>query len=141
LDIERYKPSAGVEKVFGQLKVLGGDYAEASFQEDWWGRPYFQLTPKKEGFWATTIKKRPHDISSIEEVTEENKMRIGRKLGLSLAGGILFGPVGAIAGAVFGGRGKDVVFLCTFKDGTKVLAVASEKLYKKIIKSWHITRL
>lgn len=127
--------------MFDILTVLGGDYSSASLEVDWRGNYYLKLRPKGKGFWVDSIKKHPEDISSIEQVTEQNKMLIGRKLGLTLAGGLLFGPVGAVAGAVFGGRGKDVTFLCSFKDGTQLLASAPQKLYNKILTLWLKTQL
>jgi hypothetical protein len=59
----------------------------------------------------------------MEVVTEENKKSIMKATGWGLLGGITFGPLGALAGLVFGGRGKQQYIACYLKDGRKFLAV------------------
>ena len=72
-----------------------------------------------------------NQVSSIERpglpVTNE-----GAAFGLGVAGMVLAGPVGALAGALLGGSTKDVLLTVTFKDGRKVLIQALEPDLGKI---------
>jgi hypothetical protein len=68
-----------------------------------------------------------NQVGSIDQsgspVTNE-----GAAFGLGVAGIVLAGPIGAVAGALPGGSMKDVLLAVTFKDGKKVLiqALASD---------------
>jgi hypothetical protein len=72
-------------------------------------------------------------IASVETVTEENKTKIAGKLGWGTAGMVAFGPVGALAGLILGGRRKEVCFACYLKDGRKFLAIADAEIYQKFV--------
>lgn len=77
-----------------------------------------------------TIKK--DEIEEIIIATEENVKRIGATVGWGTVGAVAFGPLGLLAGLVFGGKGKDVTFIMKLKDGRKMLATANNKTYIKI---------
>ncbi|WP_433664134.1 hypothetical protein ACQPW1_19600 [Nocardia sp. CA-128927] len=47
-------------------------------------------------------------------------------------GAVTLGPVGALAGALLGGKGKDVTFILTHEDGRKMLATNTSKQYTKL---------
>ena len=70
-------------------------------------------------------------IESAELVTEENKKKISSALGWGVLGSLL-GPVGGIAGLVFGGRTKEVCFALYLKDGRKYLIASDPKTYQNI---------
>jgi hypothetical protein len=72
-------------------------------------------------------------IASVEVVTEENKHKVAGKLGWGTAGLVAFGPVGALAGLLLGGRKKEVCFAVYLKDGKKFVAVADADVYKKFL--------
>ncbi|QKS24616.1 hypothetical protein [Vreelandella titanicae] len=57
------------------------------------------------------------DVESIEEAGEDDVKRIGAAMGWGAAGAVLLGPLGLLAGALFGGKGKDTVFIITLKNG------------------------
>lgn len=69
------------------------------------------------------------DIAEVEAASEEAVTRIGGVVGWGTAGALLLGPAGLIAGALLGGKGKDVTFVCRLKDGRKFLATGPEKVF------------
>jgi hypothetical protein len=71
-------------------------------------------------------------IQSLEIATEENLKRIGGAIGWGAIGGIAFGPVGALAVALAGGRGKEITFVCQFKDGRRFLGRCNAKVFTQI---------
>lgn len=73
-----------------------------------------------------------YQIDQLEIATEENVMNLGSAAGWGLAGAVLLGPVGLLAGLIAGGRGKKVTFVCKFKDGRKFLGSAKAKTYTKM---------
>ena len=72
-------------------------------------------------------------IDSLEIASEENVKRLEGTIGWGVAGGLLLGPVGLLAGLLAGGKSKDVTFICKFKDGRKFLATAPAKVYTEIM--------
>lgn len=71
-------------------------------------------------------------VVSVEVASEEAFNRLGGVLGWGLAGDVLFGPVGLLAGLIRGGRGKKTTFICSLKDGRKFLATAPSGVFSKI---------
>jgi len=112
------------------IKVHAGDWGEttAGFGPGWTGK-YRIIFPK--GVFATGNQYFVDtDISSCEVVTEENKKRLLGTAGWGAAGAVLLGPVGLLAGLLLGGKGKDVTFVCEFKDGKRILATTDDKTFK-----------
>jgi hypothetical protein len=75
-------------------------------------------------------------IAEAKEVgiaTEENVKKLGGTVGWGIAGGLLLGPVGLLAGLLMGGRKKEVTFVCKFKDGRKFLGTTDSKTWTEIM--------
>jgi len=112
---------------FGTFKVHTGDFKKGDHHQFLAN----QFIMKIEGqFFREKI-----DASQIEELeiaTEENVKRLSGTVGWGIVGGVLLGPVGLLAGLLAGGRGKDITFICRFKDGRKFLATAPAKVYTQI---------
>jgi len=73
-----------------------------------------------------------NQLASIEIASEESVKRIGGAAGWGAIGALVLGPVGLLAGMLLGGRGKDVTFIATFKDGRKLLATTDSKTFVKL---------
>ena len=71
-------------------------------------------------------------IENVELLTEENKKRVLSALGWGAVGGVLLGPLGGIAGLVFGGRTKEVCFALYLNDGRKYLITSDTKTFQRI---------
>lgn len=53
---------------------------------------------------------------------------------MGLAGTVLLGPAGLLAGLILGGRGKETTFICVFKDGRKFIGTASSGVFVELQK-------
>lgn len=71
-------------------------------------------------------------IESVELVTEENKKRISSAIGWGTAGGLLFGPLGGVAGLVFGGRTKEVCYALYLTNGRNYLITSDVQTFQRI---------
>jgi len=71
-------------------------------------------------------------LESVEVATEESVKRLGGTVGWGVAGAVVLGPVGLLAGLLLGGKGKDVTFAATFKDGRRLLATTDSKTFTKL---------
>ncbi len=112
------------------FKVLGGDFKanDSSLHRG----TLLLYDPRRNSFLADT-EIPASQIASVEVVTEENVKRAGGTVGWAAAGGLLLGPLGLLGGALLGGRGKDITFLCTLRDGRRFLANASSEAYKEFL--------
>jgi hypothetical protein len=73
------------------------------------------------------------EVDTIEVASEESVKKLGGTIGWGAAGAVLFGPVGLLAGLLFGGRKKEVTFVAKFKDGRKLLATTDNGTYTKLL--------
>lgn len=72
------------------------------------------------------------EISTIEAASEDSVKRAGGTIGWGAVGAVALGPLGLLAGLVLGGKGKDVTFVATLKDGRKMLATTDSKSFTKL---------
>jgi hypothetical protein len=68
-------------------------------------------------------------FESIEIAAQHNSVKVGGAVGWGAAGAVLAGPFGLLAGAVLGGRGKQVVFVAVLKDGRRFLGQTDSKTF------------
>lgn len=66
------------------------------------------------------------EVASQESVTNKDA------IGYGIAGAMLLGPVGAIAGYLMAGKETEITFIATFKDGSKLLAATDSDTYRDI---------
>lgn len=75
----------------------------------------------------------PLYVSSIEQLTEENKKSLLATAGWGTAGAIALGPLGAVGGMLFGSSNKQLVtFICNLEDGHKFMGQTPLKEYNKL---------
>lgn len=72
-------------------------------------------------------------IESLTVQTEESVKDLAKTLGLTVAGGVLLGPLGAIAGYFAGGSRKQVCVLVKMKDKKQFLAVMDQRIYQQMM--------
>ena len=115
------------------LTVHAGDWGEtkACLKQTWTtgGRIILPIGL----FKASDTYELNRDIVALELATKESVKRLGGTLGWGVAGAALLGPVGLLAGLLLGGKGKNVTFVCVFKDGKKILATTNNKTYIKFL--------
>lgn len=111
----------------GKIKAHAGDFKDGGVHR--FERNKFSLYEK--GFWRGLFPKtiKAGEVAQLEQITEDNKVKVLGAAGWGVAGGVVFGPVGLLAGLVLGGRGKKVVFACHFHDGRKLLGETDMKTW------------
>jgi hypothetical protein len=112
---------------FATFEIHAGDFKANRNQQFANGK--LLLSGRGKFFRETVTKKQ---IASVEVATEESVKRLGGTLGWGLAGGVLLGPVGLLAGLLVGGHGKNVTFVCQLGDGRKFLATADSKIFTQL---------
>ncbi|KAF1310773.1 hypothetical protein BLX42_12265, partial [Pseudomonas sp. SG-MS2] len=75
-------------------------------------------------------------ISDLRLASLESNRSLGTALGWGMAGALVAGPVGLLAGLWLGGKEEEATFLATFKDGRKLMASTDGKTWSKIDDSW-----
>ena len=114
--------------MFGSFKVQAGDFVKGDHGQ-FIGGSFFLGVPGKFRPQQIPIA----DVEELNIATEENVKRLGGAVGWGVAGGLLFGPVGLLAGLMMGGRKKLITFVCKFKDGRKFLGTADSKTWTAIM--------
>lgn len=111
----------------GRIDVKAGDFKKGLESQYVHGK----FLMKKEGsFLRETIL--PSQIEKLELATEESVISVGGAAGWGIAGSVLLGPAGLLAGLILGGRGQKATFICKFKDGRKFLGTASTGVYNEL---------
>lgn len=85
------------------------------------------------GKWFKKEKIDIEEVASVEQVTPETARTLTRTAGWAIAGALVAGPLGAVAGGWLLGRKSDVTFLCHLKDGRRFIGVMAPGLFKKFI--------
>jgi len=90
--------------------------------------------PAKKGQGLLNRDKVPlSNISEIDIATEESVKRIVGTVGWGVAGAVILGPVGLLAGLLLGGKKKEVTFIAKFNGGEKMLATTDVKTYTTLV--------
>jgi hypothetical protein len=110
-----------------KIKIHAGDFLKGEGQ---FFLGAFSLKTTEHPFLGEGIA--GNQLELVEIASEESIKKLGGTIGWGLAGGILLGPVGLLAGLLLGGRKKEVAFIAKFKDGRKLLASTDSKTYMKI---------
>jgi hypothetical protein len=120
--------TTGKDFKMAKITVHAGDWADNSTATFSFGSFQFMTSkfpPKFEGVAGDQLE-------MVDIATEDNVKKLAGSVGWGIAGGVVFGPVGALAGLILGGKKKEVTFVAVFKDGRKVLATADSKTYIQI---------
>ncbi|MFC1567473.1 hypothetical protein ACFL3R_01380 [Thermodesulfobacteriota bacterium] len=72
-------------------------------------------------------------VANVEIASEETVKSYAGKAGWAVAGAVVLGPVGALAGLVFGGRKNETTFIIQLKDGRKLLGTVNSKEFPKVL--------
>jgi hypothetical protein len=105
----------------GVLKVHAGDFRSGRLLGE-------KLSMIGTGKWFP--EKIPlSQLEAVKVASEEAVKRFGKTVGWGIAGGVLLGPVGLLAGLLEGGKGKNITFVCKLKDGRKFMATALSKVF------------
>lgn len=112
--------------MFGQIEVLAGDFKASKNGQ--FAKGF--LLPVSGSMTRESISAK--SMTELTVATEESVKRIGGTVGWGLVGGAALGGLGLLAGLIAGGQGKDVIFVCQFDDGRKLLGRTDSKTYQKM---------
>ncbi|MED4225602.1 hypothetical protein [Neobacillus cucumis] len=107
-------------------KVIAGDYLGRSIMKS------LGTVQMSTGF-AKSLMLNKETIESYEVVDESTKKSAVSAVGRGLAGSLILGPVGLLAGLSAKSKGTHVVAI-QFKDGKKSLLEVDDKIYSTLIK-------
>lgn len=110
------------------IKIHAGDFTSAEL--GMFGT--ITLKTKKTGWGMPGETMNLKDLASVEEASEESVKKVGGTVGWGVAGAVVLGPVGLLAGLLLGGRGKEITFVAQLKDGRKMLATTDSKTFTKL---------
>ena len=115
----------------GTIKVEAGDFKTGKHSSFSFGT--FSMAIDEMG-WTGYKTKTYHStaVAGVEVASEESVKRFGGTVGWGVAGGVILGPVGLLAGLLAGGNRKQVTFVCAFNDGKKFLGTTDSKTFTKI---------
>jgi len=72
-------------------------------------------------------------VADIELQSETRERRALRFFGWTLAGGVVFGPIGAVIGALYGAAAQPVIqFAAHCRDGRKFMATSDRRSYQAL---------
>ena len=108
----------------GTIKSHAGDFGKKDIGFTFGSFSYW------EGFKIVTIP--ASELESVEVATEEKVKKVAGTVGWGVAGAVLLGPVGLLAGLLAGGNKKEITFIAVFKDGRKMLATTDSKTFTKL---------
>lgn len=113
------------------MKVLAGSWGEGSAfaQRGWTGGITGIRMPG--GLAGTLVP--ADEVVSVTQVTNENKTSVVGKAGWGIAGGLLLGPVGALAGILGGGNKQRFVVAIEFTGDRRALVDCDPDDFKRLM--------
>lgn len=112
------------QKIFdnNKVKVLAGDIQPGDWEYNlgtlWGAFDQVQLTG---------------EIKKVTLQTEESVKKLPEMVGWGLAGSVLLGPTGLLAGLILGGNKKEVCALVELRDGRKFIGTMDTKVYQQLL--------
>jgi len=111
----------------GIFKVVAGDFLPGKDHQFTGGK----LIMKSKGkFFREKIA--AEEVLKIEVATEETVQKAGGTVGWGIAGALIAGPLGALAGGYIGGRKNEATFVCELRDGRKFIGVMNSRLFTEL---------
>lgn len=110
-----------------KIKIHAGDFLEGDSQCSF---NSLILKTEEHRLLGETIPL--SELAVVDIANEENVKKIGGTVGWGVAGAVILGPVGLLAGLLLGGKKKEITFIAKFKDGRKILATTDNKTFTKL---------
>ncbi|PHR57933.1 MAG: hypothetical protein COA43_11190 [Robiginitomaculum sp.] len=115
-----------------KFKVLAGDFGKCDGGISFLDSLY--ISHFLDGGWTPkVINIAREQVKTLDVATEDSVVKIGGAAGWGIAGGLLLGPAGLLAGAILGGRGKKTAFVMVLEDGRKFIGECKSKDYTKLL--------
>ena len=116
---------------FMTFNVLAGDFNSKRGTK--WDPAGFSLWPKDKKFRWSPEQIPMSQIEMLERASEQNIRTVGGRVGWGLAGAMVLGPVGLMAGLLLGGKKTEITFFAKFTDGRKLVATVDSKTWARIV--------
>lgn len=113
----------------GTIKLHAGSFGVGA---GYYGGGSLTLPRPDLGFGRTESVAMPM-IKTVEIASEESVKRLGGTVGWGIAGGVLLGPVGLLAGLLMGGNRKQITFVAEFHDHRRFLGTADVATYNNLL--------
>jgi hypothetical protein len=110
-----------------KIKIHAGDFLEGNSQYSFGS---LILKTEEHSILGETIP--ITELETVDIATEESVKKLAGTVGWGVAGAVILGPVGLLAGLLLGGKKKEVTFIAKFKDGRKLLASTDSKTFTKL---------
>ena len=113
-----------------KIKVVAGDLDAGAwdFIADVMSRP----STSKSFWWGEKYDLRKQ-LVSFEQLDEQKARSLAGAAGWGFVGTVALGPLGLLAGALFGGRAQDqYTFAAELSDGQKFMATCPGKIWTKL---------
>lgn len=110
-----------------KIRVMGGDVPPGE-----WDYNGGMMTPDPKSGRVECLSLMG-EISKLEIQTQDSVKELGKALGFTIAGALIAGPFGAVAGYLASGSRKEVCVLCVLKDGRKFVAVMDQRIYQQML--------
>lgn len=112
-----------LKKIFdnNKVKILGGDVATGEWE--------YSMGTLWGAFEQIELRS---DVKKVTLQTEESVKKLPEAAAWGLLG-MALGPMGLLAGVVFGGNRKSVCALIELNDGRKFLALMDSKIYQEVL--------
>ncbi|POA17619.1 hypothetical protein C1886_20910 [Pseudomonas sp. FW300-N1A1] len=107
------------------ISVLAGDFlpGDANYQSG-----VFTL----QSLLGRPVRIPVASFETLEAACVESVKNTRDAIGLGIAGAVLLGPIGAVAGYLIAGEETEVTVIATLKDGKKLLAVLKDDTFQEI---------
>jgi len=116
------------------MKYLGGDYGprgRSRLEKTLFTGRLKRIVVSGRVFRRWKIK--AEEIVELREVNESNKVNLTRAIGGGAIGKLLAGPIGLLAGALLGGRGKKYVVFIRDRRNRKLLCAVSQREFETLL--------
>lgn len=110
-----------------KITVLAGDFKAGPWSHFWKGQFLMKSNGKLFRQYVPMT-----EVVGIEVASGNGTVSYGNIIGLGLIGDLMFGPIGAVAGAIIGSKNRRVTFAVKFKDGRKFAATTSARIFARI---------
>ncbi|AIL62335.1 hypothetical protein [Pseudomonas alkylphenolica] len=114
-----------------RLSVQSGDFLQG---EGEYSNGSLTLKTARSPFPGETIPLTR--IKDMKNANQETNTSLRGAIGWGMAGALVAGPIGLLAGLRLGGKEEEVTFIATFKDGRKLMTIADSKTYSKMAGTW-----
>jgi hypothetical protein len=118
--------------MFGTIKVLAGDFTKTDRHQYSNGLLLMESGNNTFGLIDRREKISIYKLSELEVASEETVKKIAGTVGWGIAGGVILGPAGLLAGLLLGGKKKEVTFVAKFNDNRKMLATTDSKTFSQL---------